>query len=90
MGNITCPHCNGERKVFAFLNNGPDYRTHTSMWIDCRTCLGKGVITREHADRIVAGSSMREQRVQRGESLREAAKRLGISAVELSAIERGD
>ncbi len=90
MVNRDCPHCNGDKKVFAFLNNGPDYRTHTSTFIDCRTCLGRGVITREHADRIVAGASMREQRVQRRESLRDAAKRLGITAVELNAIERGD
>lgn len=86
---VICPHCSGERKVFAFMNNGPDYRTHTSGLIDCRTCLGAGKITQEHADRIAAGTSMRTQRVQRGESLRDAAKRLGITATELSAIEHG-
>jgi len=41
-------------------------------------------------ERIKAGEMMRENRVQKGLGLREAAKQLGITATELSRRERGD
>lgn len=89
MSTITCPHCDGKRQVYAFLNNGPDYRTHTSGYVQCSTCQGMGAITTERAKRILTGAHMRRERIERGESLNEAAKRLGISPAQLSARERG-
>lgn len=57
--------------------------------VDCSTCQGVGSITIEKRDRIEAGRKRREERIARGASLREEAKRLGISVPELSALERG-
>lgn len=89
MTTITCPHCDGKGWVYAFLNNGPDYRTHTSGFVQCLTCQGMSAITTEHAERIETGERMRRERVERGESLNEAARRLGITPAQLSARERG-
>ena len=89
MSTITCPHCDGKRQVYAFLNHGPDYRTHTSGYVQCSTCQGMGAITTEHAERIKTGKRVQAERIERGESLNDAARRLGISPAELSARERG-
>lgn len=86
---ITCSHCNGERWVCTFFNNGPDYRTHTSGYVECSTCSATGEVEPWHAARIQAGERMRQQRIAAGESLNAAAKRLGITPAQLSARERG-
>ena len=89
MSTITCPHCDGKRQVYAFLNHGPDYRTHTSGYMNCQTCHATGEITQEHAARIASGEKARRERIERGESLNDAARRLGITPAQLSARERG-
>lgn len=83
---ITCPHCNGDRRVFMFWD-GSEHRG--SGFVNCSTCKGEGFITDEHMTRIVEGKKRRDDRVERGVSLKEEAERLGINPVELSAIERG-
>lgn len=82
----TCPHCDGERRVFAFWD-GPN--VSGSGYVDCSTCKGAGTVTPEHMQRIVDGRKRRDDRVARRVSLAEEARRLGIKPVELSAIERG-
>lgn len=87
MSTITCPHCDGKRQVYAFLNHGPDM--HASGFINCQACNGTGEVTQEHAARIASGEKARRERIERGESLNDAARRLGITPAQLSARERG-
>lgn len=83
-----CPHCRGEKGGVAHINTGPD-RPHEWGWLPCSTCAGTGEVSDEHLARIERGNRVRAERLARDESLREAAKRMGITAAELSAIERG-
>lgn len=52
--------------------------------IDCPICLGTGHVGSQRAEEINAARRLYEDRVGRGVSLSEEAKRLGISAQELS------
>lgn len=86
---ISCPHCNGQKQVFAFINRGPDISTHTSGMIDCDTCKGSGSITLEQVQCIEVGQQLRKDRLERGRTLSEAAVRFGVSVTQYSAWERG-
>lgn len=55
----------------------------------CLTCDGTGTVTAERAMRMNAGEQMRRDRVQRGVSRNEEARRLGITPIELSHREQG-
>ena len=83
---ITCPTCNGAKRNAALLCGGGRC---TQAVLDCRTCGGTGEVTEEHAARIAEGERLRHDRIARRVSLREEAKRLGISPVELSHREQG-
>lgn len=87
--NVTCPHCDGKRRIYAFINTGEDWRAHRNEYVYCFTCNGAGKVPRTMAQRIERGARLRAARIARGLSLLEAAKRLGVSAEELSAMERG-
>ena len=82
-----CPDCRGKGTISAFVDweGGGEFREG----IRCHGCGGTGRVT---AQRIIwrgAGKQHRDARVARMESLRDCAARLGVSAVELSDIERG-
>ena len=84
---MICPYCNGRKTVESllhFANRGCEWRT-----LPCDCCRGAGEITGEHAERIVTGRKMRDERLARGASQREEAKRLGITPQELSRREHG-
>ncbi len=87
IGTPTCPDCNGNRRTLAHVHRGD--RPHTWEMLDCATCGGEGLVSREHLERIREGESRREGRKSRGLSLREEAARLGITPVALAAIENG-
>lgn len=89
MTTLQCPHCKGKGGADAFVNRGPDIRTHSVKWIECLTCGGAGTVSGEVADRVARGEALRKARVARGESLLEASQRLGISPAALSAVEHG-
>lgn len=57
-----------------------------TMTRPCHHCGGTGV----EADPLAIGKSMRELRIQRGLSLREVARRMGMSASFISDLERGN
>jgi hypothetical protein len=63
------------------------------MEIPCRYCEGAGEVTTVRADvirrGIAVGAELRADRLSRGLSLREEAKRLGIRPSELSDRELG-
>lgn len=84
-----CPHCNGDGGGEAFINRGPDISKHTLEWVRCMTCSGDGVISDERAGLIDLGRRMREARVERGETLLEASRRLGTDPAKLSKLEHG-
>lgn len=85
---MICPDCKGEKRVFAHVNRG-DGGSSGFEWINCLRCKGAGEVPDEQAVWMLEGVKLRTERMARGLSLREEAKRLGISPVELSAIERG-
>lgn len=87
---VTCPNCLGKGYTFAHVRGIRDGKTFSEFRdLVCSTCFGDKVITADHQARITKGERRREDRKARGLSLREEAKRLGISPVELSDIENG-
>jgi DnaJ-class molecular chaperone len=83
---ITCPDCGGRGESFVHLSTTTGGYTR---WMDCMTCGGATVISVEHGERIAEGNRRREDRKTRLMTLRDEAKRLGISPSELSRIENG-
>jgi DNA-binding XRE family transcriptional regulator len=86
---IACKMCNGAGKVGPVHVHREDGKHE---WLDeapCRDCDGTGQWSAERLELYERGQRYRQQRDMRGESLREAAKRLGISPAELSNFELG-
>ena len=85
----TCPHCAGEGGGEAFVNRGPDIRTHSIEWVECATCRGSGKVSVEKMQAIEIGKKLRDARIERGQSLLDAAREMGLGPAELSAREHG-
>lgn len=85
---MKCPRCDGGGQTFAFVNMG-DEAGYVGP-VNCMVCKGTGLITDEHMSRIIAGRAAREARQARGETLMQAARRKGVSALEISRFERGE
>lgn len=83
---IKCPSCGGFGRTNALVNRG-DVCTWEN--VSCATCKGHGWITGEQVERRDKGEAMRRARLDRDETQREAAQRLGISVVTYSQAERG-
>lgn len=86
---FVCIRCNGDKQLFAFINGGPDIRSHSCAMIDCDTCAGTGVISEEKLMAITAGKDLRADRIQRGRTISEEAARLKMTPAQYSALERG-
>jgi hypothetical protein len=83
-----CQRCNGNGVVGpVHINRGDN--PHTWEMIRCSSCGGSGYWSNHQAAAARDGEALRQERLARDESLREAAKRMGISPAELSAIEQG-
>jgi DnaJ-class molecular chaperone len=78
-----CPRCAGEGE-YTLLIHGAERQAQV-----CSNCHGIGVVTAEQWERCEQGRALRRDRVARKMSLAEEARRLGISAVELSDREWG-
>ena len=88
MAKLTCQRCNGHGMVGpAHINRGD--KPHTWEMIRCTSCGGSGYWTARQAIAARNGEEIRRRRIERGESLRDAARRLGMSPAELSAVENG-
>ena len=85
---MKCPTCLGKKKLLAHLNRGID-ATHSFEYIECIVCKGTGEITEEHFKKIQMGKELRKARIERGETLFNAAKRQKLTSAQLSAIENG-
>ena len=83
-----CPDCKGSRFTTGIGCFGKG-RGCEVMTINCFTCGGTGTIDEAHAERIAKGRAMYDDRVSRDMGLREEARRLGITARELSDLENG-
>ncbi len=82
-GMTTCPHCEGRKdRTLVICGVGP----RASI---CNFCEGKGEVTPEKAIAWIDGQALMDDRQARGLSLREEAKRLGITPRELSDREWG-
>lgn len=82
-----CPACKGRKGnvVLAKQTDGPC----RPMQLPCYLCKGTGQVSDEQLDWIKLGQKLREDRMARDESSREAAKRLGLHPVEYSRMEHG-
>lgn len=81
-----CSHCHGQGKVQG-LYCGPGI---SFMRTDpCRYCGGSGELSDEQIRRHEVGQAYRTTRIAGNESQREAARRLGVSDVDLSKYEQG-
>lgn len=85
---MICPMCKGEKGGQGHVNYG-GARPCEFKWIACMRCKGTGAVPDEQGPWIEAGMKRRAERLARDMSLWEEAKRLGISAAQLSAIEHG-
>lgn len=81
---MKCPRCNGEGKERGF--GCPGFKP---IEINCLDCGGSGEIDAERLRWQEEGEKLRENRKARGITLREEAKRRGLSAVDLSDMEWG-
>jgi DnaJ-class molecular chaperone len=83
-----CPSCGGAKTVRALVNYG---RQRGCVWeqIPCITCHGQGEISEEEALAIEERDRIRNERVARGESMKDAATRLGMTLREYNDFEHG-
>ncbi len=86
---MKCPLCKGTKQIYGHANTGPDSSKHRWEMQPCLTCKGTGEVDDDYHNRVAAGMQMRMERLARGESLYDAAIRMGISSSELSARETG-
>lgn len=83
---VKCPDCDGKGEMFAIWHGEGGCGSGMSS---CRRCAGAGTVSSEMFDWIRYGKTLRAARISRGESLREAAIKSGVSSSTLSAIENG-
>lgn len=82
--------CNCQNgKVFAFINRGEDYRTHTQEWITCTDCNGSGEIPDIWEEWGKIGEKLRKKRFSLDFSMHKLAQLLGCSSVDVSKAELG-
>jgi hypothetical protein len=92
---MKCPSCKGSGDGGpCHYNTGINQRTGMcgGYWKDssvCIRCNGSGEVPDEMADWMEIGKQLRQERIARGETLYDAAERLGTTSSELSAIEKG-
>jgi hypothetical protein len=88
-GRTPCPRCEG-KGWFGPVHINRGNKPHE--WVekmDCDMCNMRGTIDASQRKAIELGRQLRAKRIERGESLREGAIRLGLKASELSALETG-
>lgn len=84
---MKCPRCHGSPESVAFVKFASG--GCRLVKVGCELCGSTGTVAPEVEARYREGRRRRDERMVRGVSLREEAKRLGITAAELSRLERG-
>ena len=82
-----CPRCQGGRTFSAFVDGPSGGRYEPALL--CGLCQGTGEVPEKVAEWLAKGTAHRLDRVARGVSIGQAAKCLGITAAQLSAMEHG-
>lgn len=84
----TCPSCDGQKVVQALCNYGPP---KGCVWesVACITCHGVGAITEEQSRAIAEHERIRRERLALGETMSQAAQRLGMTLREYNDYEWG-
>ena len=83
---MKCPHCS-DGKIGGIACGGPG--GCRPILVECGTCNGRGEVPDIMGDWIERGRIVRARRMDRGETLRSCAARLGVGAALLSDIEMG-
>lgn len=86
---VRCAYCNGSGKTGPTHVNYGGGRGEWLNNIPCFECDGTGCWDEARGAAFELGQKNRQARVNRGKTLREAAKEMGISPAELSRRERG-
>lgn len=81
---MNCPDCKGVGKVYGF--GCPGFRP---MELPCSTCDGTGQVDAAYVARKVEGERYRQARIERRETVRQCAVRLGVDPSQLSHFEHG-
>lgn len=81
---MNCPNCESRG-----YNIGVACPGFQPVKMTCEVCGGAGRCTQDDIDRLEKGHKMREDRIARHVSLRVEAKRLRLTPVQLSRLERG-
>lgn len=84
--DITCPDCNGAGGADGIVCGSFGCR---EARLRCGLCGGTGKVTPLKAEWFKRGRAMREARVAACRTLRDEAKRRGLTQVELSKMEQG-
>ena len=61
---MTCPSCDGKKKIYVHVNRGS--QPHEWRWMDCHRCAGTGEVTDDVAVWVAKGEAMRADRLARG------------------------
>lgn len=86
MSELTCPDCNGAGTMTALVNRTSGCKEENVV---CAVCRGSGGLSDEQFQALELGRKAYLERVARGESLREAAVKIGCLPVALSDFEHG-
>ena len=82
-----CPTCHGTRTVSQFVETpGGGILTRTAP---CQECHGEGFVSNEQANRIKRGWKLREERIMRGETMKQSAERHCIPVKKWAQMEAG-
>ena len=85
----TCPGCGGTKKTIAAHALMADGSSRFGLELPCFFCDGAGEVSEQRLAQRARGIELRGERLSRQYTLREAAEKLGISAVELSDAQQG-
>jgi DnaJ-class molecular chaperone len=81
---LNCPDCKGVGKTFGF--GCPGFRP---MELPCTNCDGTGQVDAAYVARKMEGERFRQARIERRETVRQCAIRLGVNPSKLSHYEHG-
>lgn len=86
---MKCVKCGGKGKSMVHHNTGADSSGHYWRELSCSYCDGTGDMSDMQMQKIEDGVAQRKARQAKGETLSEAAFRMGVCISAISAIENG-
>ena len=83
-GIIICPDCKGEREIIIPFPRNPEKCT-----LKCPRCHGKGIVSGKKPEWMKKGEILKDRRIEKKLTLRNACRILNMDCVVLSEMERG-